>query len=141
MTRDEFKNHLKKAAANGKLLTPKHDPNNLKTTFSKYRTVISFDLASKLDAFIDSGAYAVTQYENVNYPQSPLYFEITPGPESGFLIPASGVAAAAIFPSSVVDRLVVVFGNDQGCHMFGEDSSEIKERLIKGDLANGIQLF
>jgi hypothetical protein len=131
---DELKRQLELAALNGTLLTPKHDPYNLGTTFSSYRTVIAYDLADKLQNFISSAQYFVDEYENQRLPNSPLYFEITPKPESGFDIPASGVTACSIFATSVVDRIVAVSGINQGWHVFGEDSSVILRKTSQGDL-------
>jgi len=133
---DELKRHLVKAAKNGTLMTPKHDPNNLTTTFVKYRTVLTHELAPNLEAFIKSGQYAVNEFENIHSPNTPLYFEITPDTESGFSIPASGVTAHSTFGSSVVDRLIVVSGCNQGWHLFGEDSHIINQKFLKGDLIN-----
>jgi hypothetical protein len=38
-----------KAAEDGTSMTPKHDPNNLFTTYRSYRTVLSHDLAQHLE--------------------------------------------------------------------------------------------
>lgn len=134
MTFDEFKNHLTTAASNGTLLTPKHDPNNLATVYSSYRTVLSHELANNLEIFINSGDYTVRQFENIKIPNSPLYFEITPNQNSGFNIPDSGVTATSIFATSVVDKIVAVSGQTQGWHLFGEDSSVIQAKENSGDL-------
>ena len=125
---------LELAASNGTLLTPKHDPYNLGTAFSSYRTVLAYELADNLQNFISSGQYLVDEYENQLLPNSPLYFEITPKPESGFDIPASGVTACSIFATSVVDRIIAVSGINQGWPIFGEDSSVIHSKTAQGDL-------
>jgi hypothetical protein len=134
MNFDDFKQYLKDAGENGTLMTPKHDPYNLGTSFSSYRTVLSHNLADNLSNFISSGNYTVDEYENLRSPNSPLYFEITPNHDSGFSIPASGVTACSIFASSVVDKIVAVSGSFQGWHLFGEDSSIIQSKLTNGDL-------
>lgn len=134
MTHDEFKAHLEQAAKNGTIMTPKHDPKNLATTYSSYRTVLSHDLAQNLFAFISTGDFIVTEYDNKRLPASPLYFEIQPGSNSTFSVPASGVAANSPFASSTVDRLVAVSGHNQGWHLFGESSSTIQQKLSDGDL-------
>ena len=131
---DAFKKYLEDAAKQGTLLTPKHDPYNLGTSFSAYRTVLSHNLADNLDSFINSGKYTVNEYENYRTPNSPLYFEIIPNEDSGFNIPASGVTANSIFATSVVDRIVAVSGQSQGWHLFGEDSSVIQIKSNNGDL-------
>jgi hypothetical protein len=134
MTLDDFKNHLTDAVKNGTLLTPKHDPNNLGTTYSSYRTVLSHDLASNLATFISSGNFTVREFENIKIPNSPLYFEITPNPTSGFTVPASGVTSTSIFATSVVDKIIAVSGQTSGWHLFGEDSLVIQTKETNGDL-------
>jgi hypothetical protein len=134
MTFDELKNYLEAAAKNGTLLTPKHDPNNLATSFTSYRTVLSHDLANNLETFVSSGNFTVREFENTKVPNSPLYFEITPKPNSGFNVPASGVTATSIFATSIVDKIVAVSGQTNGWHLFGEDSTVIKIKENNGDL-------
>lgn len=141
MTLEEFKNQLKTAVDNGTLLTPKHDPYNLGTTYSSYRTVLSYDLADNLDRFISSGDYSVKRYENVKYSDSPNYFEITPKPDSGFSIPSSGVTANSIFASTRIDKIVAVSGKTGGWHLFGEDSAIIQAKVINGDLIHKSDLI
>lgn len=114
ITFEDLKSHLQKAAKEGTLLTPKHDPQNLSTTYSKYRTVLSNDLANNLETFIISGDYTVRQFENTKMPNSPMYFEITPLTSSGFNVPASGVTGTSLFATSKVDKIVAVSGQTQG---------------------------
>ena len=134
MTIDEFRNHLKKAASNQTLLIPKHDPENLGTSYSSYRTVLSYDLVEKLNEFIDSGNYSVIEYENRRFHHSPFYFEITPNQDSGFNVTASGVTANSIFASTVVDKIIAVSGQTNGWHLFGESSYRIQSQINNGDL-------
>lgn len=134
MTHEELKQHLEAAASDGKLMTPKHDPSNLTTTYPKHRTVLSYEMAEGLEGFISSGQYEVTEYENKRYPNSPMYFEIEPTGNSTFSIPKSGVAPNSPFATSAVDRIIAVSGKNQGWHIFGESSSTIQEKLSAGDL-------
>jgi hypothetical protein len=134
MDKDVVKNYLSTAAQNNSLLTPKHNPANLSTTFDVYRTVLSHDLAQNLDTFIDSGEYVVREYHNNLYPNSPHYLEIEPYPGSTFSVPASGVAPNSPFASTALDRIVAVSGTNQGWHIFGEDSSEIALKVNRGNL-------
>jgi hypothetical protein len=134
MTLEEFKRHLINAANNGTLMTPKHDPSNIETTFSSHRTVLSYELAADLLTFINSSNYTVTEYENRKLPLAPLYFEITPHSNSGFDVPASGVTAYSTFASTAVDRVIAVSGQTQGWHLFGEDSATIRNKIANGDL-------
>jgi hypothetical protein len=131
---DELKRFLESAAENGTLMTPKHDPFNLSTTFASYRTVLTHELAPNLEAFIKSGQFSVFEYENIRSPITPLYFEIIPSTESEFSIPASGVTANSNFGSSVVDRLVAVSGSTIGWHIYGEDSHVLNRKVRNGDL-------
>lgn len=135
MTLEEFKNYLITASNNGTLLTAKHDPYNLGTTYSCFRTVLSHDLADNLSAFLSSGKYTVTEYENKNKKHSPYYFEITPYQDSGFTVPSSGVTSNSIFASSVVDKIIAVPRRTKNdWHLFGEDSSVIQTKSNNGDL-------
>jgi hypothetical protein len=135
MTHDELKQHLERAAKEGTLMTPKHDPQNLTTTYPDYRTVLSHDLAQNLEGFICSGEYSVKEYENKRLPTNPLYLEITPAGNSTFTVPASGVAPNSPFATSAVDRIIAVSGHNQGWHLFGESSVTIQQKLSSGDLA------
>ncbi len=132
MTFNEFKKYLEIAAKDGTLLTAKHDPINLGTQYTSYRTVLAHDLASNLEKFIFSGNYIVKEYENVKYSASPMYFEIVPS--STFSVPASGVAANSLFATSALDRIIAVSGHNQGWHIFGECSATIQSKLSAGDL-------
>lgn len=134
MNLNEFTAHLKSAAKAGTLMTPKHDPNNLSTTYSSHRTVLSHELAGNLEAFICSGQYVVYEYENRRIPKSPLYFEIIPSGSTTFTVPASGVAPNSLFATSTADRIVAVSGNYQGWHLFGECSTTIQQKVSAGDL-------
>ena len=134
MDKDEVKNRLRTAAQNNLLLTPKHDPANLSTTYSKYRTVLSHDLAQNLDEFIESGEYIVREQYNNLYPNTPYYLEIEPYSGSTFSVPASGVAPYSPFASTALDRIVAVSGTTQGWHIFGEDSNEITLKQNNGNL-------
>jgi len=134
MTHNELKQHLEQAAQNGTLMTPKHDPANLSTTYPNFRTVLSYELAENLEGFISSGQYQVKEYENKAYPSSSLYFEIEPTGSPAFSVPASGVAPNSPFATSAVDRIVAVSGHNQGWHVFGESSVTIQQKLSSGDL-------
>jgi hypothetical protein len=134
MTFNEFQNHLIQALSGGTLLIPKHDPNNLNVTWPKYRTVLSNKLADDLNNFIISGIYDVIEFDNKLSPNSPLYFVLTPKPESGFSISASGVPANSTIASSGIDKLIAVSGQHLGWHLFGEDESVINIKINNGDL-------
>ncbi len=135
ITFDEFKNHLKSAFNDGSLLVPKHDPYQVgQLIFNKPRTVLSHDLADNLESFLNSGSYSVEQFENTQQPQSPLYFVITPDPNSGFSVPASGVTAYSVVATTVVDKLIAVSGSSSGWHLFGESSAQIQANQNNGNL-------
>ena len=134
MTKNDLQTHLQNADTNGTLMTPKHDPNNLSTTYSSFRTVLSYELANSLSGFISSGQFTATEYENTKYPHSPIYIEIAPQPGSTFSVPASGVAANSPMASTALDRIIAVSGTNQGWHIFGEDSQVVQRKLSQGDL-------
>lgn len=140
MTFNEFKNHLINAANNGSLMTPKHDPKSLGTSFATYRSVLSHQLSIDLLKFINSNNYTVREYSNLIKPKSPLYFEIIPNKNQGFDIPASGVTAYSPFATSALDRLIAVSGQTQGWHLFGEAKSMIKLKVQNGELKKGKKL-
>jgi len=87
-----------------------------------------------LEEFIKSEGYDIIEYENTNYPNSPLYVEIKPYPNSTFSVPASGVLENSPLASHALDRLVAVSGSNQGWHVFGEDSHAIENKVNNGDL-------
>ena len=134
MTHEEVKSHLLTAAKKGNLMTPKHNPSSLGISYSAYRTVLSFDLATSLESFLSSDDYIIREYENIGHPSSPIYLEIEPATGSTFTVPASGVEAASPVASTALDRLVAVSGHNQGWHLFGEDSAEIQRKVTNGDL-------
>ena len=134
MTKDELINTLKQASIDGTLLTPRHDPNNLSTTYSDYRTVLTPVLADNLVNFIESRDYTAREYRNNSFPNSPIYIEIEPSPASGFSVTGSGIPPYSLLASHAIDRLVVVSGTEQGWHIFGEDSSIIKAKKCAGKI-------
>jgi hypothetical protein len=134
MNQSDFRQHLLSANSAGNLLTPKHDPDELHITWSKPRSVLSFELAQNLETFLIDGEYSVIEYENSQYPASPKYWEIIPHADSTFTVPGSGVPAFSAMPSTRLDRLVAVSGRSQGLHLFAEDSRTIQNRLSSGDL-------
>lgn len=134
MKKSDFIAEIRASARNGTLLTPKHDPQNLAIHFSPHRTVLSFDLAANLEAFIDSGQFTAVEYQNVEYPNSPLYIVISPDPGSGFSVPSSGVTAQSGFVPYPLDSLVAVSGARQGLHLFGEHSTQVLRKVNEGKL-------
>lgn len=140
MKREEALGHLQEAAKNGTLLTPKHDPNNLGTTYANYRSVLSFELAKNLEGFINSGEFKIIEYENSVYPKSPIYLELEPAAHSSFSIPASGVSGNSPMATTALDRIVAVSGSNAGWHIFGESSSTIQQKITAGDLRNRNEL-
>ena len=131
---NNFKQQMKTEVSNNSLLTPKHDPNNLSTTYSKYRTVLSHEASSSLATLINSEDYTVHEYENQNPFHGPYYMQIIPNPSSSFSIAASGVTAHSPVASTALDSLIVVSGSSQGWHIYGEDSLEIQNKVTNGNL-------
>src|SRR5882724_6147307 len=114
MTRDEALTHLRDAAHNGTLMTPKHDPGKLGTTYAEYRSVLSFELASNLENFINSGEFKIVEYQHAPYAASPTYLELEPTGNSNFSVPASGVPTNSPMATTALDRLVAVSGVNLG---------------------------
>jgi hypothetical protein len=140
MTRDNVLKELSAAANNGTLLTAKHDPDNLGTTYADYRSVLSFELSKGLEGFISSGQFKIVEYENSVYPTSPTYLEIEPSANSSFSVPASGVPGNSPMATKALDRIVAVSGHNQGWHVFGESSVVIQQKITAGELVNGTVL-
>src|SRR5438034_3438503 len=137
MTRDEALVHLQNAAQKGTLMAPKHDPNNLATTYADFRSVLSFELANNLENFINSGEFKITEHQNTAYLASPIYLELEPSQHSTFSIPASGVPGNSPFATTALDRLVAVSGHNLGWHVFGESSAVVQQKIATGQLLNG----
>ena len=135
MTKNELAKLLEEAAKNGNLLTDKHNPEKLSDTRSKPRTVIAAELVPKLPEFFASRDFKITQYENTEFSKTPAYWEITPTKDT-YNIPASGVPAYASTPTSQCNRLIVVSGENQGLHIFGESSDVIEKKFREGKLKN-----
>jgi hypothetical protein len=139
MNKNDYALLWEQSARDGTLVTDKHDPDDLGTPRSKPRSVIAAGLAPVLPGFFHSGLFTLTHYENRRYPGTPHYFEITPTtPE--FSVPASGVPPFATTPTSECDRLIIVSGESQGWHIYGESSAKIQQRLATGDLTNRISI-
>ena len=135
MNKQEYIQVFTQAATDGTLLAPKHDPSSLGTIYTRYRTVLSYELADSLSGFLSSGEYRLREYHNMSFPNSPKYIEIEPNPGSTFSVPASGVNMNSPFATSAVDRLILVSGTSQGWHIFGESSIVIQQMLTAGDLS------
>ena len=135
MTKKDLISQFQAADSAGTLLTPKHNPGNMSTSYRRFRTVLSHDLANNLNVFISSGKFSLKEHVNNRFPNSPLYIEIIPDSDSGFDVPSSGITANSIFASSTLDRIIAVSGSTSGWHLFGEDSSNLQTKLINGDLS------
>ena len=133
---EELKNSVLQANQNGTLITSKHDPQNLSNTYNSFRTVVSHEVADKIDDLIRSGEFLATLYDNNRFPNSPFYCVIEPLPGSLFTVPASGITANSAIPTSVLDRLVLVSGGTVGLHIFGEQNSSIEAEKQAGNLVN-----
>jgi hypothetical protein len=135
MSKKNVVDELSKACDENTLMTSKHDPDNLgKLTWGSYRTVLSYDMASNLESFIKSESYDLIEYENLDTRHPSKYIEFIPT-DSSFSVPASGVGPDDLHPSEALDRLVAVWGNSQGLHLFGEASSKINDRCRRGKLS------
>ena len=135
MNRKEFIEQLKEALRNDQLVTPKHDPTNLgRITYSSYRSVLSYELAGKLEGFIASENFDVVEYRNLNpkHHREEL-LEIIPK-ESLFSVPASGVGPDSLTATEALDRLVAVWNSVGTLHIFGESAQVIEAKCKSGQM-------
>lgn len=129
MHKDEIINQWTGSMESGTFLTPKHDPNNLSTTYDSYRTVLRPEMSASLDTFIRSRNFSINVYQDKRY--NNLYYEIV-STDSSYSQLANGVPSGSIQTGSFCDRLVVVSGSQQGWHIMGEDSSNINQEIQNG---------
>jgi hypothetical protein len=122
------------ADRNGTLIIDKHNPDKVSTIFTSFRTVVSQQVADNLVQFIIGEDYSIREYQNIDYPLSPLYYTITPNPGSSFVVPSSGVTGNV--PTAAFDTLVIVSGGTAGIHMYGNSSSDIQSKITNGKLTN-----
>jgi hypothetical protein len=134
---EELKNSILQASQDGSLVTTKHDPYSLAVTYPGFRTVVSHEVADNMDDFIRTGDFTATIFDHLVYPNSPFYCVIKPNPGSLFTVPASGVTGNSVSASTVLDRLVIVSGNTNGLHIYGENNSVIEIKKATGELTNG----
>lgn len=138
MTKEKFQYELWNTHKRGTLIIEKHDPYKLAILLRPKRSVISYDISDNVYKFIDIGIDKILEYTNSRYPHSPRYLEIVPSPE--YIVPSSGVISYSEFPSYTLDRVVAVYGQNQGLHIFGEDSKKIIKWAIQGTLKNKYEL-
>ena len=132
MNRDDYMKAWMAASQSGNLLTPKHDPANLSTPNSRFRTVTCM---SPLDIaqYIESGDYDIRVFVN-NAPKHPPHFcEIIPKEQS--IVTGSSVLPWSNTPTSGCDRFVVVSGNQLGWHLYAESSANIHAKQQAGQLS------
>lgn len=141
MDLNQLKRELKDAVENNTLLSAKHDPNNLSTTYPSFRSVLSHEASASLASFINSEDYTIHEYENQNLLHTSYYMKLIPNSGSSFSVAASGITANSPVASSKLDSLVLVSGSSQGWHMFGVDSSEIQNKVTNGDLIDKGSLY
>lgn len=84
----DVKNQLLQAAKNNTLVTPKHDPNQLPTTYSSYRSVLSYDFYTSLEDFIDLEEYTVREYRNIRPQRVRTFIRLAYQPASNQLDPS-----------------------------------------------------
>jgi hypothetical protein len=135
MNKDDYAKLWAQLARDGKLLTIKHNPANLANPENKDRSVVAGELAPVLPDFFDSQEFSLIRYDNTDYPLTPDYFVIQPTTPK-FSVPASGVPAFSTTPTGQCDRLIIVSGQNQGCHIYGESSTKIQRRVVNGKLIN-----
>jgi len=115
----------------GTFLTPKHDPSSLNTTYNKFRSVLSEPMSASLYTFIKSRDYEINVYNDNRYHND--YYEIISNSQE-FTIIGGGVPSQSFYTSSVMDRLSIVSGSNNGWHCFAENSSNIQLMTGSNDL-------
>lgn len=133
MNKGEYQVEWIQALRDGTLVTFKHDPNSVGTRMNGHRTVLSHEMVAGLEPFFAGGQFNVHEYENTDYPRTPLYIEIEPI-DPQFSVPGSGIPAYGATPTTDCDRLVIVSGQRQGLHIYAEKHSEIARRVADGTL-------
>ena len=133
MNREHLIRCWNEVANTDSLLTPKHDPNNLLSVDSKYRSVVTFKVSSSLKSFIKSEDYTINHYSCSRYPSTPDYYELIPK-SSDFSFTGMGVPSGSIIPSGSHDRLVIISGSSQGWHIIAENSARISVSVVDGSL-------
>jgi hypothetical protein len=135
MDKKEFVEQLKVALRNDKLVTPKHDPNNLgQITYPSYRSVLSCELARNLEEVIASENYDAIEYKNLDPKHQRQELIEMVFPDKAFSVPASGVAADSSIATEVLDRLVAVWNSEGTPKIFGESSQIIEAKCKSGQL-------
>ncbi len=129
MNRDGVKQLLLDAAANGTLLTTKHDPSSVGTAYPGYRSV-TVGSSSGVVEFLQGDQYVMHQYEDAR--RRNMYVEIVP--HDAAIVPGSGIPAQSAQPTHACNRFVAVSGAIQGWHIFAEEDSVIQGKLRDGDL-------
>ena len=138
MNRDDLIDHWKDAINNGTFLTNKHDPASLGTSHPGYRTVTVMS-APEIKTFIETGDYTIRQFRNNDPKHTDEYYEIVPLDTS--MVAGSGVQPLSPVPTTACDRFVAVSGEQQGWHLFAEESSQIAAKESSGDLTFQIELL
>ena len=122
------------AVDSGSFLTAKHDPAGLSIGWGTFRTVLSAEASASLGDFIKSGSYGIRVFEDAEFPSSSGFFEIVPSDSAPFSVAGSGVASGSLTPSGSYGRLVVVYGKQDGWHVYAEDSARISGSQVSGRL-------
>jgi len=135
MDRKDFIEQLKVALRNDKLVTPKHDPNNLRQiTYTSYRSVLSYELARNLEEVITSENYDAVEYRNLDPKHLRQELIEIVFADNLFSVPASGVAADSSIATEALDRLVAVWNSEGTLKIFDESSEVIEAKCKSGQL-------
>ena len=124
----------KKEADADRLLTWKHDPNNMTYSPDKTRTVVSYQVSSSLKDLIHSEDYEIEKYYDVNHPDEGGFYILKPSPSVGFKYLGHVIEAGSFDLKGSLDRLLIVSGSSQGWHIAAEDSENIDRRVNEGTL-------
>lgn len=127
---DQWLNSLSK----GTLITDKHDPFKLYLTWTSFRTVIAYDW---VDGFLfhmlfELDILPIFKLKYNRHKQASYAISIPE--DSGFPVPASGVAAGCTEPSSTYNTIILASGSKTGWHAYGENWNDLTTSIKEGSI-------
>ena len=109
------------------MVKPKHDPDNLPSAFSSFRSVVPQDYKSRSADYHDHALNYATALYSTKHSGYCLFAQLPSGYDHGSAIP-SGSA----MPTRPMDGILIADPFSSGVHIFAEDSSVIKQGINDG---------
>jgi hypothetical protein len=131
LTRSDYLRYLNDAASSGTLLTSKHDPDYLATTWPEFRRV-TVKPPNELASYIAAGDYGIRVYENKDSKFPPYFLEIIPSDPT--MVAGPGVPKFSTMLTYTYDRFVAFSGGIEGRHIYAESSARIQGLESSGSL-------